>query len=86
MLSGLGTPIIPFLPADLEKMTELGISMLHDAITAFVTEDYKSAVRIPIEDDKVDALYDIVRQDTINTIMAKPFLRTSSPDDVCSGA
>lgn len=68
----LGDTDYPVPSSNLEKMTELGISMLHDAISAFVREDYKSAVRIPIEDDKVDALYDIVRQDTINTILANP--------------
>ncbi len=44
----LGPSDYPVPAADLEKMIELGISMLHDAITAFVTEDYKSAVRIPL--------------------------------------
>jgi len=68
----LGPSDYPVPAADLEKMIELGISMLHDAITAFVTEDYKSAVRIPLDDDKVDELYNKVRQDTINTIIANP--------------
>jgi len=68
----LGNSDYPVPYADLEKMTEIGISMLHDAITAFVKEDYKKAVRIPQEDDKVDALYDTVRQDTIDKIMANP--------------
>ena len=68
----LGNSDYPVPAADLEKMTELGISMLHDAITAFVKEDYKKAVRIPLEDDKVDALYDTIRQDTINKIMVNP--------------
>jgi phosphate transport system protein len=73
----LGFSDYPVPIADLEKIIELGISMLHNAITAFVTEDYKSAVRIPQEDDKVDELYDKVRRDTINTIMLNP---SSAPE------
>ncbi len=68
----LGPSDYPVPAADLEEMTKLGISMLHDAITAFVTEDYKSAVRVPLEDDKVDALYAKVRQDTIDAIIQSP--------------
>jgi len=40
-----------------EEMVKLDISMLHHALEAFVKEDYKTAVAIPKEDDKVDALY-----------------------------
>jgi phosphate transport system protein len=61
---------VPF--AELEKMTDQGLSMLHDAISAFVKEDYKKAVRIVEEDDKVDALCSIVYQDTINKVIANP--------------
>ncbi len=68
----LGPSDYPVPAADLEEMTKLGISMLHDAITAFVTEDFKSAVRVPLEDDKVDALYNKVRQDTIEAIIQSP--------------
>jgi phosphate transport system protein len=68
----LGPSDYPVPAADLEEMTKLGISMLHDAITAFVTEDFKSAVRVPLEDDKVDALYNKVRQNTIEAIIQSP--------------
>jgi phosphate transport system protein len=68
----LGTSDYQVPYADLEKMTDLGIGMLHDAITAFVKEDYKKAVKITGEDDKVDALYDLVYQDTVNKVLANP--------------
>jgi phosphate transport system protein len=68
----LGNSDYPVPIADLEKMTELGIQMLHNAITAFVHEDYKKALRITKEDDKVDELYVQIRQATIDQIQANP--------------
>jgi phosphate transport system protein len=68
----MGNSDYPVPIADLEKMTELGIQMLHNAITAFVHEDYKKALRITKEDDKVDELYVQIRQATIDQIQANP--------------
>lgn len=74
----LGNSDYPVPANDLEKMTELGIKMLHDAITAFVKEDYKKASRIPLEDDKVDDLYRKVYEDTIEKVKA-------NPNSICDG-
>jgi phosphate transport system protein len=68
----LGDSDYPVPTSDLEKMNELGIGMLHNAITAFMKEDYKKAAILPQEDDKVDALYGKVYQDTIDKIQANP--------------
>jgi phosphate transport system protein len=61
---------VPF--SNLEKMTEIGIKMLHDAISAFTEENYKKATLIPQEDDKVDTLYREVSLDTIQKIQSNP--------------
>ena len=42
---------------DLEQMAELGLSMLHRALDAFVTGDTAAARLIPAGDDSVDSLY-----------------------------
>jgi len=68
----LGDSDYPVPTSDLEKMTEIGIQMLHNAITAFVNEDYKKASVIPLEDDKVDELYMKVQQDTIDKLQSNP--------------
>ena len=68
----LGDSDYPVPTSDLEKMTALGIGMLHNAITAFVEEDYKKAAILPQEDDKVDALYGKVYQDTIDIVKTNP--------------
>ena len=53
-------------------MISLGIGMLHNAITAFVEEDYKKAAILPQEDDKVDVLYGKVYQNTIDIVKTNP--------------
>src|SRR3990170_5435018 len=45
---------------DIPRMAQIGTSMLHRALTAFVDEDVEAAQAIPIEDDEVDALYNQV--------------------------
>jgi len=43
---------------DLPRMATIAVGMFHRAMTAFMTEDVKTAQAIPAEDDEVDALYD----------------------------
>ncbi len=42
---------------ELGRMAELAVSMLHRALSAFVSENASLAARIPTEDDAVDELY-----------------------------
>lgn len=74
----LGNSDYPVPAADLEKMTELGIKMLHDAISAFIEEDYKKAALVPQEDEKVDALYEKISLDTIAKIQSNPSLASEA--------
>ncbi len=59
----LGTePLVKPL-VDIPRMAELGLSMLHRALSAFVARDAETARAIPLEDDQVDALYNQVYHD-----------------------
>jgi phosphate transport system protein len=45
---------------DIPRMAQIGVDMLHQALTAFVNEDVETARSIPVKDDEVDALYNRV--------------------------
>jgi phosphate transport system protein len=60
------------MPEHLEEMCELAISMLRDAIDAFVSDDLVAAREIPQRDDLVDALYNKTNLDLIQLIMDEP--------------
>jgi phosphate transport system protein len=49
--------IEPVLIYDLEQMANFGLDMLRRALDAFVAGDSTTAREIPLEDDKVDRLY-----------------------------
>jgi phosphate transport system protein len=65
---------LPIPIRDIEKMGELGVSMLHRALSAFVEEDAKIASQIPAEDDTVDALYNEIYHGLVNDMIADPRL------------
>ena len=56
----------------IEKMTELAISMLHRALTAFIEEDLQTAAQIPYEDGPVDELYESIYHECVEMMMADP--------------
>jgi len=47
-------------PSELERMAELGVEMLHEALEAFASGDEAKARKIPAKDDKVDELFNKV--------------------------
>ncbi len=55
-------------------MGELGVGMLHRALSAFVNEDVKTASMIPAEDDVVDALYNEIYSELVSEMIADPRL------------
>ena len=57
---------------DIPRMAQIGVDMLHRALTAFVNEDAAAASAIPPEDDEVDQLYLQVYRELITYIMADP--------------
>jgi len=68
----LGTePLVKPL-VDIPRMAELGLSMLHRALSAFVARDTETARVIPLEDDQVDALYNQVYHDLLKIMISDP--------------
>lgn len=57
---------------DLPRMAELVVDMLHRAIAAFVAQDAETARQIPLEDNRVDALYQTIYNDLIAIITRDP--------------
>jgi phosphate transport system protein len=57
---------------DIPRMAQVGTSMLHRALAAFVTEDIEAARAIPQDDNLVDELYIQVYRELMTYIMADP--------------
>ncbi len=57
---------------DIPRMAQIGTSMLHRALTAFINEDVETAKSIPIEDDEVDALYNQIYRELMMIIIQNP--------------
>lgn len=54
------------------RMAELGIDMLHRALTAFIDQNAQAARQIPPDDDKVDALYLHIYHHLVSEMIANP--------------
>ncbi len=57
---------------DIPRMAQIGTSMLHRALTAFINEDVDAARAIPPEDDQVDELYEQIYRELMTFIMEDP--------------
>jgi phosphate transport system protein len=57
---------------DIPRMAQIGTSMLHRSLTAFVNEDVEAAKAIPVEDDEVDALYNQIYRELMLLIIQDP--------------
>jgi phosphate transport system protein len=68
----LGDAPIPIPLQDLERMAEIGVSMLHDALGAFIAENAQLAYQIPQADDEVDELFNRVYHALVNAMIANP--------------
>ncbi len=68
----LGKADIPIPFRDIEKMADLGVSMLHRALSAFVNENMELAIKIPEEDDLVDELFNKSYRAIVNAMIANP--------------
>ncbi len=60
-------PII-YLP----KMAEIAVDMLHNSVGAFVARDDRAANKIPLRDDEVDDLYNLVYRELVEIMIARP--------------
>ncbi len=57
---------------DIPRMAQIGTSMLHRSLTAFINEDVETAKTIPVEDDEVDALYNQIYRELMMIIIQDP--------------
>jgi len=68
----LENAVLPIPMKELSRMCELGVSMLHRALSAFILENSDQASSIPLEDDEVDNLYNEIYRQVVTTMIAKP--------------
>jgi len=68
----IGTAHILVPEAEISRMCDLSVSMLHQALGAFVNFDEAQARRIPQEDDQVDVLYDSAYKSVIRSMSNNP--------------
>jgi len=57
---------------DIPRMAELSTSMLHRAVTAFISLDVEQARKIPLEDDQIDSLYNQVYRELVSLMFTQP--------------
>lgn len=55
---------------DIPKMAQITADMLHRALAAFVEMDEEAGKTIPLEDDQIDVLYNLVYQDLLELMIA----------------
>jgi phosphate transport system protein len=57
---------------DIPRMAQIGVNMLHRALTAFNEEDVETSRIIPAEDDEVDGLYTQIYRELMTFIIQDP--------------
>lgn len=67
VLLGDEPPVKPLI--NIPKMGEIVVRMLHMAVGAFVSLDKDTARQVPLEDDKVDELYNKVYLELVNIMI-----------------
>ncbi len=68
----LGDSVVPVPITEIDRMAELCVSMLHRALSCFITENANQAMSIPKEDDEVDNLYNVAYKHIVNAMIANP--------------
>ncbi len=68
----LGDSTISIPIQEINRMADLGVDMLHRSLSAFIEVNAKQASLIPLEDDQVDKLYNVVYRDMVASIIANP--------------
>jgi phosphate transport system protein len=68
----MGDAPLPVSMRDFSRMADLAVSMLHRALSAFITENAAQAHEIPADDDEVDNLYNQVYRELVAAMIANP--------------
>jgi len=58
--------------AEIDKMAEIAVNMLHRALGAFISEDTSLALAIPHDDDQVDELFNTAYNKIVQDMIANP--------------
>ena len=53
---------------DINRMAEATVKMVRDSVSAYVQKDLELARQVMLEDDKVDRLFDDIREEMVNYI------------------
>jgi phosphate transport system protein len=72
IIKRLGNEQLDVPNRDFGKMVELAVSMLHRALSAFISEDTHLAASIPLEDDLVDEIYNQIYRHLVTMMIANP--------------
>ncbi|MFP4382914.1 MAG: phosphate signaling complex protein PhoU [Spirochaetia bacterium] len=64
---------------DIQKMTQLGINMVHDCITAFVEHDAEKAIEVAARDDEIDSIHKHLFDEVLG-------IMKDNPDKIAQGA
>ena len=70
LILGDQPPVKPLI--DIPMMAEIGVDMLHRAVSAFVSGDAQAARAIPVLDDQVDQLYNDVYHELVQIMIQDP--------------
>lgn len=57
---------------DLPRMAKLAVDMLRRALEAFIAKDVEAALKIPSDDDEVDAYYQQIYRELVAIMLSKP--------------
>ena len=68
----LGDADIPVPIKEFEKMGQLTVEMLHEALENFILEDVEKARLLPQRDDQVDAIFKKVEHSVIQMMVTQP--------------
>jgi phosphate transport system protein len=68
----MGDEMVTGVGADLQRMAECGLDMLHRALSAFIARDGDTAREIPKDDDQVDTLYNHIYRELMQEMISDP--------------
>jgi len=57
---------------DLPRMANIAVSMLRRSVDAFIVQDVRQARLIPLEDDRVDQLYEQIYRELVTIMIGDP--------------
>jgi len=72
VVKSLPTDLVSASLPNIEKMAGIGISMVHDALTAYVDQDAEKARSVALRDDEIDDAHKRLYQDLVAIMRNRP--------------